>query len=162
MLDTELLSSIAKQMIARSVVELDGKRLSVRRTSAHHLKTAVFTMDGREYRAIEQNPDKLSRWGQLAKSGHQVVQFKDSETNRFVAVAVDGKVRVYGQIKKPETPSLGNTGWALFSTEGLFSHQEISECAQRSLHIGNRILDRIQVILEGYRHFRQGPSMLVV
>jgi len=25
-----------------------------------------------------------------------VVQFKDAESNRFVAVAVDGKVKVYG------------------------------------------------------------------
>jgi hypothetical protein len=53
-------------------------------------------MDGGEYQAIEQNPEKPSRWGQLAKEGHQVVQFKDVETNRFVAVAVAGKVKVYG------------------------------------------------------------------
>ena len=52
-------------------------------------------MDGREYQAIEQNPEKPSRWGQLANKGDQVVQFKDVETNRFVAVSVDGKVRVY-------------------------------------------------------------------
>ena len=29
-------------------------------------------------------------WGQLARDGHEIVQFKDSGTNRFVAVAVDG------------------------------------------------------------------------
>ena len=28
--------------------------------------------------------------GQLAREGHQVVHFKDTESNRFVAVAVDG------------------------------------------------------------------------
>jgi hypothetical protein len=27
---------------------------------------------------------------------HQVVQFKDVETNKFVAVAVDGEVKEYG------------------------------------------------------------------
>jgi hypothetical protein len=48
-------------------------------------------MDGREYQAIEQNAEKPSRWGQLAREGHQVVQFKDSGANKFVAVSVDGK-----------------------------------------------------------------------
>ena len=57
-------------------------------------------MDGREYEAIEQNPEKPSRWGQLAREGHQVVQFKDNETNSFVAVAVDGKVREYGSFRR--------------------------------------------------------------
>jgi hypothetical protein len=47
-------------------------------------------------RPSEQNPDKPSRWGLLARGGHHVVQFKDAETNKFVAVAVDGDVRVYG------------------------------------------------------------------
>jgi hypothetical protein len=53
-------------------------------------------MSGRDYEAIEQNPEKPSRWGQFAREGPQVVQFKDAETNRFVAVAVEGKVQVYG------------------------------------------------------------------
>ena len=34
--------------------------------------------------------------GQLARSGHDVVQFKDVQTNRFVAVAVDGEAKEYG------------------------------------------------------------------
>jgi hypothetical protein len=36
----------------------------------------------------------------LARSGHQVVQFKDAESNRFVAVVVDGEVTFYGASKK--------------------------------------------------------------
>ncbi len=96
MLDTALLSSIAKQLMAGNVVEVDGKRIPVQHTSAHRFRTVSFTMDGREYTAIEQNAEKPSRWGQLAREGHQVVQFKDTETNRFVAVTVDGKVTVYG------------------------------------------------------------------
>ena len=95
-LDTALLSSIATQLMTGSVVEVDGKRIPVRRTSAHRLKTVSFNTSGREYHAIEQNAEKPSRWGQLAREGHQVVQFKDAETNRFVAVAVDGKITVYG------------------------------------------------------------------
>ena len=34
--------------------------------------------------------------GQLAREGHQVVQFKNVGTKRFVAVAVDGEATVYG------------------------------------------------------------------
>jgi hypothetical protein len=45
---------------------------------------------------LSKNPGKPSRWGQLARSGHQVVQFKDVQANRFVAVAVDGEVKECG------------------------------------------------------------------
>ncbi len=63
-----------------------------------HLKTVKFTMDGREYEAIEQNATKPSRWGELARAGHQVVQFKDVTANRFVAVSVDGEITEYAQM----------------------------------------------------------------
>lgn len=96
-METALLSSIASQMMNGSRVEVQGNSLPVRHTSTQHLKTVAFAMDGREYTAIEQNPEKPSRWGQLAREGHRVVQFKDVEANRFVAVAVDGEVRVYGK-----------------------------------------------------------------
>jgi hypothetical protein len=96
MLDTTVLASIAQQMMQATFVELGGEKLSVRRTSGQRLRTPAFAIHGHQYQAIEQNPEKPSRWGQLAKDGHQVVQFKDVETNRFVAVSVDGKVRIYG------------------------------------------------------------------
>ncbi len=96
-METTLLSSIASQMMTGSRVDVQGSSVPVRHTSTQHLKTLTFAMDGREYTAIEQNPEKPSEWGQLARQGHQVVQFKDVETNRFVAVAVDGAVRVYGR-----------------------------------------------------------------
>ncbi len=108
MLDSALLSSIANQMMTGSSVKINGKRIPVRTTSAQHLKTAAFILNGREYQAIEQNPDKPSRWGQLANSGHQVVQFKDTETNKFVAVAVDGKVKVYGGMKNEKPKASGS------------------------------------------------------
>ena len=103
-LNTELLSSVANEMMSgKNHVEVQGNSMYVRCTSSHKLKTVAFTMNGREYAAIQQNPDKPSRWGQLAKAGHQVVQFKDAETNRFVAVAVDGRVKEYGALKKRKT-----------------------------------------------------------
>jgi hypothetical protein len=96
MLDTDLLRSIATQMMTGTVIEVNGRNLRVGRTSTQRLKTVRFTMNGREYQAIEQNPDKPSRWGRLARAGHQVVQFKDVQTNKFIAVAVNGKVIEYG------------------------------------------------------------------
>ena len=96
MLDTALLSSVATQMMSGTEVKLEGKTIRVGRTSTQHLRIVAFTMTGREYQAIEQNPNKPSQWGQLARIGHQVVQFKDVQTSRFVAVAVDGKVTEYG------------------------------------------------------------------
>jgi hypothetical protein len=100
MLDTLLLGSIAKQIMSNDEVEVEGRRLPVRRTSKQGLRTVTFAIEGRQYAAIEQNPDKPSRWGQLARSGHQVVQFKDVQTNRFVAVAVDGEAKEYGGGKR--------------------------------------------------------------
>jgi len=67
----------------------------VKRTSYQRLKTLTFDMNGRKYQAIEQNADKPSRWGQLARDGHRVVQFRDVQTGKYVAVAVDGKVKEY-------------------------------------------------------------------
>ena len=102
MVDKELLSSIAQQMMSGTSVDLEGQRLPVKRTSANGFRTLEFEIDERRYQAIEQNPEKPSRWGQLASKGHKVVQFKDGETNKFVAVSVDGKVRVYGQMHKAD------------------------------------------------------------
>ena len=100
MVDAELLKSIASQLMTQTSVSVEGRPVPVRGTSRQHLKTAAFTVGGHEYQAIEQNPEKPSRWGQLARSGHQVVQFKNAETNRFVAVSVDGEVTFYGASKK--------------------------------------------------------------
>jgi len=96
MLDHTLLQSIAEQMKTQKAISLDAESAPVKRTSVQRLKTLKFEMNGREYHAIEQNPDKPSRWGRLAREGHFVVQFKDAATNKFVAAAVDGKVFEYG------------------------------------------------------------------
>lgn len=100
MLEEDLLKSVASQLMTGTSVGVEGKPAPVRRTSRQHLKTAAFSIEGHQYQAIEQNPEKPSRWGHLARSGHQVVQFKDVESNRFVAVVVDGEVTFYGAGKK--------------------------------------------------------------
>ena len=97
MLDTDFLASVAAQLMTRDDVYVNGKRLRVRRTRSSRLRVVSITVNGRDYEAIEQDPHKPSRWGQLAREGHLVVQFRDVETNRFVAVAVDGKVQIYGR-----------------------------------------------------------------
>jgi hypothetical protein len=100
MLDAELLKSVASQLVTGTTVAVEGGSAPIRRTTRHHLKTAMFSVEGREYQAIEQNPEKPGRWGQLARSGRRVVQFKDAESNKFVAVVVDGEVTFYGASEK--------------------------------------------------------------
>jgi hypothetical protein len=97
MLNTEILQAVATQMMGGTTVVVEDKTVLVSRTSSQRLKTVRFEMAGREYQAIEQNPEKPSRWGQLAREGHQVVQFRDVATGTYVAVSVDGKVTEYGR-----------------------------------------------------------------
>ncbi len=97
--DTALLSSVARQLLNRRRVVIEGRRLPIRRSSRQYLRMVNFTMNGREFLAIEQNAAKASHWAQLARAGHEVVQFKDVMTGRFVAVAVDGTVREYAAMR---------------------------------------------------------------
>jgi hypothetical protein len=78
-----------------SVVELDGKRYSVRITPRKSLRQVDFMFDGNEIRGLEQNPDTKSRWAALARSGKKVMQFLSE--GRYVANVVDGKVILYGR-----------------------------------------------------------------
>jgi hypothetical protein len=96
-MDEELIREIAEQLMTNGEIETAGEKVRVKKTSRHRLRTARFQMDGREYEAIEQNAEKPSRWGKLAREGRKVVQFRDVETGKYVAVVVDGKVRVYGK-----------------------------------------------------------------
>ena len=100
MLDLELMRAVAENLMSRDQFEVGDQKLRVRRTSSQRLRNVAFIMNGHEYQAIEQNPEKPSRWGKLAQAGHKVVQFKDAESNRYVAVAVDGEVKEYGRLGK--------------------------------------------------------------
>jgi hypothetical protein len=97
MLDLALMASVATQMMSGAEVMVSGKTAAVKRTSVQRLKAVRFQMDGREYEAIEQNPAKPSRWGELARAGHHVVQFRETLSGKYVAVSVDGKAQEYGQ-----------------------------------------------------------------
>lgn len=95
MLDKMILSSVAEQMMTSTQVTVSGKNYRVKRTGSQRLRTVRFLMDGAEYQAIEQNPEKPSRWGKLARDGHRVVQFRDLTSAKYVAAAADGKVTEY-------------------------------------------------------------------
>lgn len=95
MLDFVLMQSVAVQMMEGEKVVLGEAAHKVERTSYQRLRTVTFKMAGHEYQAIEQNADKPSQWGKLARDGHKVVQFRDGVSGKYVAVAVDGKVREY-------------------------------------------------------------------
>jgi hypothetical protein len=97
MLDHEILKSVAEQMMNGAQVVVDGRASKVARTGARRFRTVRFVMGGKEYQAIEQNPEKPSRWGKLAREGHRVVQFRDLETQKYVAAVVDEKVQEYGK-----------------------------------------------------------------
>jgi hypothetical protein len=94
-LDHAILQSVAQQMLEREEISISGKRIKVQRVSRQLLRSVAFAMNGREYRAIEQNPEKSSRWAQLAREGHKVVQFRDETAGRYAAVSVDGKIKEY-------------------------------------------------------------------
>ena len=85
----------------RRRVSIQDRTLPVTRTSRQYFKMLNFTINGRQYVAIEQNAAKPSYWGQLARQGHEVVQFKDIATGRFVAVAVDGTVKEHRRWRLP-------------------------------------------------------------
>ena len=97
MLDHNILSAVAEQMMGGLEVTVEGKASRVTRTGAQRLRTVRFVMGGKEYQAIEQNPEKPSRWGKLARDGRRVVQVRDLGTQKYVAAVVDGKVTEYSR-----------------------------------------------------------------
>ena len=79
-------------------VEVGGKRFAVQETPRKRLREVDFEFAGRTLRGLEQNPKTESRWAQLARKGHKVMQFL--EAGRYVGVVVDGKVTMYGKRNK--------------------------------------------------------------
>ena len=93
----ETLASVAAQLMTGKNVLVEEQTVPVKRVGAARLRMVEFKLSGRPFEAIEQNPEKPSRWGKLAREGHRVVQFRDLATQKYVAVAVDGKVKEYGR-----------------------------------------------------------------
>jgi hypothetical protein len=77
-----------------SEVELNGKIFRVRETPRKRLREVDFVFEGQPLRGLEQNPNTESRWAQLARGGHKVMQFLSA--GRYIGNVVDGKVTLYG------------------------------------------------------------------
>jgi hypothetical protein len=86
---------VATQLMSGESVVLEDQNISVRRVGRGHLRMVQFRLNGHTFEAIEQNPEKPSRWGQLARARHKVVQFRDAESHQYIAVSVDGKLKHY-------------------------------------------------------------------
>jgi hypothetical protein len=97
MLDHATLNLVAEQMMSGREVTVAGRTSHVFRTGAQRLRTVRFLLGAKEYQAIEQNPEKPSRWGKLAREGHRVVQVRDLASQKYVAAVVDGKVTEYSR-----------------------------------------------------------------
>lgn len=92
-----ILAVVAVQLMNEDQVSLGDQKIPVKRVGQARLRMVQFRLHGRLLEAIEQNPEKPSHWGKLAREKHQVVQFLDPETHKYVAVSVDGKVQEYGK-----------------------------------------------------------------
>jgi hypothetical protein len=97
MLDHAVMKSVAEQLMSAPEVEVEGHKFRVTRIGSRRFRTVRFAVGGRQYQAIEQNAEKASRWAQLARQGHQVVQLRDLQTQKYVAAVVDGEVHAYGR-----------------------------------------------------------------
>jgi hypothetical protein len=93
--NAEILASVATQLMSREQVIVGDQKIRVKQTGSGRLRMVEFKLNGKMIEAIEQNPEKPSRWGKLARDKHQVVQFLDADTHKYVAVSVDGKVKEY-------------------------------------------------------------------
>ncbi len=78
--------------------ELDGKKFAVRETPRKRLREVDFEFEGQTLRGLEQNPNTESRWAQMARKGHKVMQFLSAV--RYVGNVVDGKVMLYSGKKR--------------------------------------------------------------
>ena len=80
-----------------TLVSIEGHEYKVTRTGSLRLRAVRFALGEAEYQAIEQNAEKPSRWGKLAREGRRVVQIRDVASGKYVAVVVDGKVTEYSR-----------------------------------------------------------------
>ncbi len=75
-------------------VQVEGQKCPVRETPRKRLREVDFVFEGQPLRGVEQNPKTESRWAQLARAGHKVMQFLSA--GRYIGVVVDGKLTLYG------------------------------------------------------------------
>ncbi|MFI5058292.1 MAG: hypothetical protein ACHQLQ_08895 [Candidatus Acidiferrales bacterium] len=91
----ETLISVWRQSLVDGVekIKLNERLFPVLRTTKKHLLQVGFLLDGEVMRGLEQNPETSSRWAQLARQGHTIMQFLSE--GRYIANVVDSKVTFY-------------------------------------------------------------------
>ncbi len=102
----EALVSVWRQALEENanLVELEGRRFPVRRTQRRRLRQVDFEFTGETLRGIEQNPERKSRWAEMARAGKKVMQFTSG--GRYLGNVAEGKVTFYrppgaAEIKPP-------------------------------------------------------------
>lgn len=85
---------------ARTTVEIDGHALPVGRTRTAGLRIVAFTHGAEAIDGIEQNPEKTSRWAEMARAGQRIMQYRCR--GRFFANVCEGRLTRY-----PAWKSLG-------------------------------------------------------
>lgn len=83
----------------KPVVEIFGQSCRVGRTRSG-LRTIGIPVGGMIIEGIEQNPEKTSRWAELARQGKKIMQFRAK--GRYVGNVCDGALLRY-----PAWKSLG-------------------------------------------------------
>ena len=91
----ETLIAVWQQTLAdeKPLVELEGKRCRVEKTSGKRLRTVSFDYGAHRMTGIEQNPRTASRWAELARQGKRIMQF--SFQGRYVGNVSEGKLLRY-------------------------------------------------------------------
>ena len=97
----EALISVWQQVFAENArtVTLYNVSYPIRRTTRSKLREVDFKFGGTAIRGVEQNASTNSRWAKLAREGKKVMQFLVDR--RYIAVAVDGKVTLYNEMRRP-------------------------------------------------------------
>jgi len=101
----DTLISIWQQVMEEEAAEvkLESGSYRVKKTRSTHVKTLNFEYGEYLFTALEQNPEKKSRWAKMAKRGHKIMQF--NYLGHFFGNVVDGKLTkfsAWGDLELPE------------------------------------------------------------
>jgi len=93
----EVFISVWRQALidGAKTIQIADATFPVRTTAKRKLKQVDFQLDGREIRALEQNPDTKSNWAALARKGQKIMQF--IESGKYIGVVADGKFHSFAK-----------------------------------------------------------------
>ncbi|MGI0068092.1 MAG: hypothetical protein ACREB9_06720 [Thermoplasmata archaeon] len=101
---SETLVEVWRQTLVEESVEIElrDQRVRVTTTRSRRLKTVSFRFGDETIDGIEQNPEKPSRWGALAREGKRIMQF--SSHHRYFANVCEGALTRYPLWKGLQLP----------------------------------------------------------